>query len=334
MPAASLIVRLTVRLLAGPIALLGVAGCGRERADAATNDTVHVPLEVVATGESRMVGRLDGLHAPESALYDPDQDVWFISNMFGYGSVKDGNGYIVRANAADMSGATMLVQGGRNGASLDAPKGMTLHGDTLWVTDIDVLRGFHRRTGATLAAIDFRPHGAVLLNDVTVGGDGRLYVTDSGIRMTEIGVIYSGGEKIFAVGPGRAIGVVAEGSSLGHPNGITWDSAGRRLVVVSFHPFDSRAYAFGPADTTRTTLATGPGRFDGVEALPDGRILFTAWTDSSVHLVGAGSDTRIVRNLWQPADLGLDRRRMRVAVPVVVRDRVELWALPTRPRIR
>jgi hypothetical protein len=35
--------------------------------------------------------------------------------------------------------------------TLDAPKGITLHGDTLRVTDIDVLRAFDRHTDAPLS---------------------------------------------------------------------------------------------------------------------------------------------------------------------------------------
>jgi WD40 repeat protein len=316
------VVRVTALALA--ITSLGVAcSRGRERDRSAASS--------VNAGESsvRMVGRLEGLHSPESVKYDPEQDVYFISNMYGYGSAKDGNGYIVRAKAADMSSPVVFVQGGRNGATLDAPKGITLHGDTLWVTDIDVLRAFDRHTGAPLGTIDFRPNGAVLLNDVTVGADGSLYVTDTGILMTDKGVLHPGGDKIFVVGPNRAISVMASGNALGRPNGIAWDSAGRRVIVVSFDPFDSRVYAFRAGDTTRTMLAKGLGKFDGIELLPGGRMLVTSWADSSVHLFSAQSDVKLVRDLSQPADRGLDTRRNRVAVPVGVRERVELWSLPS-----
>jgi len=71
------------------------------------------------------------------------------------------------------------------------------------------------------------------------------------------------------------------------------------------------------------------GKFDGIELLPGGRMLVTSWADSSVHLFSGQSDVKLVRDLWQPADLGLDTRRNRVAVPVGVRERVELWSLPS-----
>jgi sugar lactone lactonase YvrE len=256
--------------------------------------------------------------------------VFFISNMYGYGSAKDDNGYIVRASAADPSRAEVFVQGGRNGVTLNAPKGLAIHGDTLWAADIDALRGFDRHTGAPLAAIDFTPQHAVLLNDVAVGPNGELRVTDTGIIMSDKGVLHPGGDRIFVVGPNRSISVAAAGDQLGRPNGITWDAHANRWLVVSFDPFASQLYAMREGDGARTVLATGKGKFDGVEVLGDGSILFSCWNDSSVHELTGTQDRRIIRNLPQPADIGLDTRRNRVAIPISALDRVEFWALPAR----
>ena len=280
---------------------------------------------------ARKVLTIRGLGFPESVRYDPEQDVYFISNMAGPGSLHDGHGYILRAAASDPRRMDVLVQGGRNGAELHAPKGMALKGDTLWVADIDVLRGFHRRTGAPLGAVDFRQH-AVLLNDVAVGPDGSLHVTDTGIKMTRKGVLYPGGDRVFAVGPGGAVRTVAEGRQLGRPNGITWDPDGKRWIVVSFDPFRSEVYALRPGRAERTVLGRGPGRFDGVERLADGRILVTSWSDSSLHVFEGGRSERVVRGLWQPADLGVDTRRGLVAIPLVLQGRVEIWRLPPTRR--
>jgi sugar lactone lactonase YvrE len=277
---------------------------------------------------ARKLHVVQGLGFPESVRYDPEQDVYFVSNMVGPGSDKDGNAYIARIPAATLGPVTMFVQGGKNGAVLDAPKGMALQGDTLWVADIDVLRGFHRHTGAPLAVLDLRPQGAVLLNDVAAGPDG-LRVTDTGIAMTRKGVLYRGGDKIFAVGPGRAVSLMAQGKELRRPNGITWDPDGRRWIVVSFHPFRSEVYTVG-TDGRRTVLASGLGKFDGVERLADGRLLVTAWSDSSLHVFSGRESQRLVRDLWQPADLGVDTRRGRVAIPLVLQGRMEVWEIPGR----
>lgn len=276
------------------------------------------------------VGAIIDFHEPESVKYDPDQDVYFVSNMYGVGSSKDGNGYISRVRASDLRDITTLAQGGKNGVTLNAPKGMAIHGDTLWVCDIDALRGFDRHDGAPLATIDFSPFGAVLLNDVAVGPDGTLHVTDTGIQMTEKGVIFSGGDKLFVVGPNHSVKVAAAGPQLDKPNGITWDAKGQRWLYVAFDPFHSKLFAFHNGDTTRAVLDSGRGRWDGVEALADGRILVSSWTDSTVHMVTDGHDERLIGNVPAPADIGVDTKRGLVLVPLVVLSRVELWKLPAR----
>jgi sugar lactone lactonase YvrE len=221
---------------------------------------------------------------------------------------------------------------------LHAPKGMAIHGDTLWVADIDALRGFERRTGAPLATIDFSAHGPVLLNDVAVAPDGTLRVTDTGIVMSPKGVVHTGPDRIFAVGPGGAVTVAAEGLALRQPNGIAWDASARRWVVVSFDTFVGEVAAMPAAGGAREVLHRSTlGRFDGVEVLPNGTILYAAWQDSSIHALAAGRDRRIVREVQEPADIGLDTRRGVLAVPLSTLGRVQLWKLGpdvvgTRPR--
>jgi sugar lactone lactonase YvrE len=167
---------------------------------------------------------------------------------------------------------------------------------------------------------------------VAVGPDGRTYVTDTGIEMTEFGVIYKGGDRVFAVGPGVAISIVAEGQRLGRPNGITWDTQRRRWLVVTFDPFSSTMYTLHANDTARTVIARGKGKWDGVEVLEDGRILVASWSDSSVHILAPDgrATAHKIHPVPEPADIGVDTRRNQVAIPVSVMGRVEVWGVPRR----
>jgi sugar lactone lactonase YvrE len=279
-------------------------------------------------GRARRVQTVVGFHGPESVRYDPEQDVFYVSNMYLYGSWKDNNGFITRIEAGDVRKGSILAQGGVNGVTLHAPKGMALQGDTLWVADIDVVRGFHRTTGAPLATIDFAAHRPTLLNDVALGPDATLRVTDTGIVMSQVGTIAdTTGDRVFIVGPGRAITALAAGAPYPKPNGITWDPRGQRWLVVTFDRFDSKLYAIGK-DTTRTLLVSGKGQWDGVEVLDDGRILLSSWSDSSIHLVEGTRDRQVVRHVPHPADIGIDTKRNRIAIPLAVANRVELWTVP------
>ncbi len=308
------------------IAALLAACAGSER-NTALADTTELSVIGTSDSDATRVGVLDGFYGPESVKYDPDQDVWFISNMLGPGSDRDGAGFIDRVDAGELKTPVRFIESGRNGATLDAPKGMAIHGDTLWVTDIDRLRGFDRQSGAPLATIDLSGHDAVMLNDVAVGPDGSLYITDTGIIMSAKGVLHPGGDKVFIIGPGRSVSLLASGEQLGRPNGITWDAKAGRWVIVSSDPFRSEVYTLTAGDTGRTVLAAGKGKFDGVEALADGSLIVTCWNDSSLHLFANGTDRRVIRNLSWPADIGVDTKRNRIAIPQVMINRVEFWEL-------
>lgn len=177
-----------------------------------------------------------------------------------------------------------------------------------------------------LATIDFKPLGAVQLNDVAVGPDGTIRVTDTGILMNNAGAPHIGPDRIFAVKNG-AISTIAAGPQLRQPNGITWDPVGKRWIVVSYDPFVGEVATFTDGDSLRHVIRTGSGKLDGVEVLPSGAIMFSSWADSSVHLLENGRERKLIRDVPVPADIGLDTRRNRVAIPMSNLGWVQLWDL-------
>ncbi len=128
-------------------------------------------------------GETKGLDGPESALFDSTQVVWFVSNIVGGSTEKDYNGFISRLKSDGLLDSRHFINSGVNGALLDAPKGLALHGDTIWTADIDVARAVDSHTGKPLATVDVRPLHAKMLNAVAVGPDGRIYITDTAIEM-------------------------------------------------------------------------------------------------------------------------------------------------------
>src|SRR3954462_12183701 len=309
----------------GIVLSAAASACDRQSTAFVAEKARRYPTDSVENA-ARRVGVVQGLYGPESVRYSPDEDVFYVPVRTGPGPRKATNGYIVKIDARQLGRDTLFAVAGKNGVHLDGPKGLAIHGDTLWVTDIDVLRAFSRATGNPLGEIDLKPHGAVLLNDIAVGPDGTIYVTDTGIIMSQIGVIYVGGDKVFSIGPNRSISIVAHGNVLGRPNGVTWDPTGKRWVVVSFDPFHSEVYALHPSDSTRIILAKGKGKFDVIEPLPNGTFLVSSWADSSIHQYGKGEDIQVVRNVPTPADIGLDTKRGRLAIPTGG-NRVEFWDL-------
>ena len=281
------------------------------------------------TGRAHHVGTTSGLNTPESAKYDAEQDVWYVSNINGNPSARDGNGYISRLKGDGTMDVQKFIQSGKNGATLNAPKGIAIVGDTLWVADIDAARAFNRKTGAVVATIDLRPQHAHFLNDVVAGPDGSIYITDTGIEMSSNGsTTHPGPDQVIRIDPKHKVSVVLQGSSLEGPNGITWDSAGQRFLIVGYAS-GKDIFSWKPGENTPTKIATGAGQWDGIEVVSAHSFLVSSWADSSVHQFTDGKDDgQVVSGVPSPADIGWDAKRSIVAVPILTGDRVEYYHVP------
>jgi len=280
-----------------------------------SDDAAHDSTRVTKASSARPIATPSGFIQPEAVRYDPDQDVYFVSN-FGPGDAqaKDNNGFISRMSPDGAISQREFIAGGKKGVTLHSPRGMYIVGDTLWVADEDAVRGFNRRTGAPMFTADFSTYKLGFLNDVAAGTDGE-YVTDTGTN------------TIYRIAGGH-VTVGIKDTALNGPNGITWDAANGRFIVVPYGG-DSVIRAWTPGSTTLGIAGIGASdKYDGVEILPGGRTLVSSQGDSSLHVFSGLTGTAIIKTGGAPADIAVDTKRNRVAVPFVDRNLVEIWQLP------
>lgn len=291
-----------------------LAGCAREteRPEPASpkpaeNTTRQVPEPIV-----------EGLQTPESVLYDPEQDVYYISNINGAPLEADGNGFISRVSAGNMHVDLKWIDGGAEHVELDAPKGMGIVGDELWVTDITRVRRFARKSGAPRGEIPVP--GSTFLNDIATAGD-VAFVSDSGLT-PEFGS--SGTDSIHRISRDGSVEAVAQGDDLGHPNGLMAD--GETLWVVTFGSGELYRLTNGErADAVKLPA----GSLDGLVRLDDGSLLISSWDASALFRGTAGGTFEpVLENLDAPADIGYDSKRNLVLVPHFNENRVSLHRLP------
>src|SRR5215207_9863321 len=64
--------------------------------------------------EVKRVASIANFRSPESVRYDADQDAWFVSNIAGFGSDKDGRAYIVRIEAGKLDSMSVFAISGVN----------------------------------------------------------------------------------------------------------------------------------------------------------------------------------------------------------------------------
>ncbi len=299
-----------------------VSGAAAPPPAAPASPTTAPPGAPAATRIVAVVGFL----SPECVLHDTTQDTYFVSNVSGSATAKNNKGFVSRMRPDGAVENLRFIEGGRNGVTLHAPKGMALRGDTLWVADIDAVRGFDARTGAPVGTVDLGAQAVVFLHGIAIAQNGALYITDTGIGFDDLGnVTHKGPDRIFRIGPDLAVTVALRSDSLAWPSGITVDPVGKRFIVAAF---GGRAVlAWKPGEKTPSVVARGPGGFDGV-AMAGGKLLVSSWNDSTVSSYQTGQEVKLVTGVPSPGQIGYDAKRNRVLVPSLSGNRVEIWQLP------
>lgn len=200
-----------------------------------------------------------GFDAPECLLISPDKSFLYLSNINGDVSEQDGNGYISKLSPDGAILTKEWVTG------LDAPKGMELDGNTLYVSDIDKLIAIDTQTGEITQSL-VGP-GALFLNDVVfVPGLGVL-VSDS---QTQSIFLYDG--EVFErwMKDDRLDGI--NGLTLHEGNVLVTTMTKGELLSLDVH------------DKTLSVLAGGMEKADGIKVLRDGSYITSSWPGQLWHV--------------------------------------------------
>ncbi|WP_024954705.1 hypothetical protein [Sulfurospirillum arcachonense] len=120
---------------------------------------------------------IDGFSSPESVIVK-NQDV-YVSNVGKElnATAKDGDGFISKLDLNGKIKELHFIDG------LDAPKGMGIIKNTLFVTDIDSVKGFDRKTKKEVFSLKFDNVG--FLNDISIKDNHSFFVS-----ATDVGAIY------------------------------------------------------------------------------------------------------------------------------------------------
>lgn len=297
-------------LSAALVLLLSACGGDAPAPEPAADTTAQAePGALSITGE---------FSTPESVLHDPEADVYLVSNIDGSPLEKDGNGFISRVRPDGTVESLRWIDGAAGAVRLSAPKGMAIRGDSLFVTDIDTVRIFHRTSGEAQGA--WGVPEATFLNDLATGEAG-LYVSDTGMRMGEGGFEPTGTDAVWRFDAAGEATQLASGGELMAPNGLVAEGSG---VMVA--PFGGSELVRVDAQGARTSVATLPaGQLDGLIRLSDGSFLVSSWEGGAVYRVRPGGEAvTVVDGLEAPADIGWDAGRNRVLIPLFNANRIEV----------
>ena len=262
------------------------------------------------------------LSTPESVLYDDANDVYIVSNINGKPLDADNNGYITKLSPDGKVQTAKWIEGGKNKVTLNAPKGLAIIADTLYVADLDTVRMFDRKTGAPTGEVKIP--GATFLNDLAATTDGRVLVSDSGMKASAKGFDPTGTDAVYSIDKAKKVTPIAKSKDLNGPNGLY--SAGDKTWVVSFG--SNELYSLDAKGKKGDVKKLPKGSLDGLVALPGGDLLVSSWESSTIYRGKPdGEFTPVIENVKSPADIGYDTKRGRVLVPLFQGDEVQVYDL-------
>jgi hypothetical protein len=211
-----------------------------------------------------------GFDRPESVLISADTSFLYVSSIVGSGGSADGEGFISKLGKDGKIIELHWVGG------IDAPKGMALKGDSLFVSNIDELVEIDTRTGEVLTTIP--APGAKFLNDVAY--------------MPGLGVLVSGSStKSLYLYDGETMSLWLQDDQLGGINGLHVD--GERVLIVTMSA--GELLSLDPKTKTLTVLASGMENADGIKVLKDGSYFTSSWPGQLYH-VSTDGQTKLMRD--------------------------------------
>ncbi len=230
--------------------------------------------------------------APESVIHDPARDRLIVSNIDGNPGEADGHGYLSLLSPDGSVLNRFWIDG------LDAPKGMAINNDQLFVSDLERLHIIDLESGSLIDTL--HAEEARFLNDVATGPNGEIYVSDMMAH------------RIFRYSNGQFESWLSH-ERISHPNGI--HVSDDRLIVGNWgqgmHDDFTTSTPGSLMAVSLTDRAVSPvdggnelGNIDGIAEI-DGTLLVSDWVKGSLYAVSDSGDRVNLRQFESGiADIG------------------------------
>jgi sugar lactone lactonase YvrE len=252
---------------------------------------------------------------PESVVYDSQRDLLFVSNVNGAPNEADGNGYI-----SQLSVEGELIEH-RWLTGLDAPKGLAIVGDTLYVADINqlvVIDIKHKKISKR-----YPVSNAKFLNDVVADTTGNVYVSD--MLTNTIHRLTKGKFEVWL-----------HDDALEYPNGLLIEDD--KLIVASWGKMTNGFVTEIAGHLKTIDIAskkiqslgnkTPVGNLDGLESDGEGNYFVTDWMIGKLlHIAPSGISKTLISLEPGSADLTILTQQKLVIIPIMLSNNIVAYRI-------
>lgn len=245
----------------------------------------------------------EGLNTPESACYDPNSKIIYVSNIVGNPDEKDGIGYISKLNDKGQFIVKEWVKG------LNAPKGIGVTNNRLYVTDIDEVVEISLKTGQILKR--YKSSVAHSFNDIATDKEGVVYVSEMQKHV------------ILTVGK-DSLDVFAESEKIANVNGVC--DFGNEIILGS----KGNLIAIDKKTKAIRIVTEKTGYLDGIVLVGKNKIMTSDWK-GNVQLIIPGKSIEKILDTTpikvNAADLGFIPSQNILLVPTFTNNKIIAYKL-------
>jgi len=261
------------------------------------------------------------LKTPQCFIVSPSGEHYFIANANGDPGKRDNNGFISKLNADGELIDLHFIYGGTRGTLLHSPNGMAIVGETLYVADLDTVRGFDINTGQSTISLSFTQFHVTELTDLIADGGGQLFVLD-----TEGNAIYQ-----IDTTQDHIVSLYLHNDDLASPRGLAVHPKSGRLIVVSL---DEGTVLEIDQDLVIKEIISNSyftGRFrnlSGVDFDQYGNMYLSDLTSGKIWRVQPDQKMRVIAEfLITPSAVKIDRAKHMILVPYLYAKGAEMNGL-------
>ncbi len=300
-------------ILISTLSLLGA--CAGTKQKPQSQETAPLSCPVISSDKApKLLWTNTNVNMPESALFHEESKSIYVSNVVGSPIEKDKKGWISKLSLEGKTIKEKFID------KLNAPKGMRIISDRLYVTDIDELRSYNLK-GVKLDRMTIKE--SKFLNDIAFYQD-KVLVSD----------MLTG--KVYRTGIKGSFDILLEGKNVESPNGLL--VSGDTLYIAAWgNDIQSDFSTKIPGrllEVNLKTLEVGSwtkmpmGNLDGLELDGENAVLVSDWVAGKVyHLKKSGECVTLLQGLKGTADIGFDQKTRTLYVPVMLENKVLAFQL-------
>jgi DNA-binding beta-propeller fold protein YncE len=261
--------------------------------------------------------------SPESVLFD--QSHFYVSNVGEKlnPTAEDGDGYI---SLVDTKGN--IIEQKYFDIPLNAPKGMAIDNNILYVADINRVVGLDVKTRQKIFEVSLKDQNVSFLNDIAIDKNGILYVS-----ATDTGEIYQINPRLTAdEAPASRLPI----KKIPGPNGLVYDAQTHSLWIASFGSGNAQKGELGKLDVASLhyeKVTDVSGMLDGIAIKDNNTVLVSDWVafDNSGRIIeidlATGTQKVLANQIGGPADFVYISESKQLVIPRMIESRISFQSL-------